>query len=163
GVRTQFWHGRYHAGLHTRDHIDVDMDILDRWEPVVPPEFRDSTHVFLAHMPPRLQLAILDQLPAAKFVLADTIDYWITMRRAEVERVFRRVHGVVVNDGEAELFTGEREAGRAAHAIAQIGPQLVIVKMGSQGVVEHSAGGFSRLPAFRVENVIDPTGAGDTF
>ena len=90
-VPTQFWHGRYQAGLHTRDHIAVDMDIFDRWKPVVPAELQDSSHVFLAHMPPNLQLAVLDQLQGTPCVLADTIDYWIRTRREEVVRLFSRV------------------------------------------------------------------------
>lgn len=162
-VNTQFWHGRYHPGLHTRDHIAVDLDILDRMELVVPPEFRGSSHVFLAHMPPRHQHRVLDQLASPQVVIADTIDHWISTRRPEVERLFGRVTGVVVNDGEAELLTGERNPLRAAREIARLGPGLVIVKKGEHGVLLFAANEFIALPAVPVEQVIDPTGAGDTF
>jgi cytidine kinase len=162
-VRTQFWHGRYHPGLHTRDHIAVDLDILDRMDLVVPLQFQNSTHVFLAHMPPRHQHRVLDQLSGPRVVFADTIDYWITTRRDEVTRLFGRVTGVVVNDGEAELLTGERNPLRAARAIGLLGPKLVIVKKGEHGVLIHMDNDFIVLPAYPTEAVIDPTGAGDTF
>jgi cytidine kinase len=162
-VRTQFWHGRYHPGLHTRDHIAVDLDILDRMVLVVPSEFRDSSHVFLAHMPPHHQLRVLDQLTGPQVVLADTIDYWITTRRSEVAQLFSRATGVVVNDSEAELLTGERDPLRAARAIGRFGPKLVVVKKGEHGVLIHAENDFIALPAFPTESVVDPTGAGDTF
>jgi sugar/nucleoside kinase (ribokinase family) len=163
GVPTQFWHGRYHAGLHVRDHIAVDMDIFDSWKPVVPETFRDSSYVFLAQMPPNLQHAVLDQVQGTPYVLADTIDYWIRTRREEVTRLFSRASAVVINDGEAELFTGEQDVLRASRAIRQLGPQLVIVKKGEHGVIVHTHDHFYALPALPTEDVIDPTGAGDTF
>jgi sugar/nucleoside kinase (ribokinase family) len=162
-VRTQFWHGRYHPGLHTREHIDVDLNILDRMDLVVPAEFRNSSHVFLAHMPPHHQHRVLDQLSSPEIVFADTIDHWIDTRRAEVIRLFERVTGVVVNDGEAELLTGERNPLRAARAIGRFGPKLVIVKKGEHGLLIYSNNEFIALPALPVEDVVDPTGAGDTF
>jgi cytidine kinase len=162
-VRTQFWHGRYRPGLHTREHIAVDMDILDRMDLAVPDSLRGSSHVFLGHMPPHHQLKVLDQLSAPEVVLADTIDYWITNRRSEVTRLFGRVTGVVVNDGEAELLTGERNSLRAARAIRQLGTKLVIIKKGEHGALIHMNNEFIALPAFPTEEVTDPTGAGDTF
>jgi sugar/nucleoside kinase (ribokinase family) len=162
-VRTQFWHGRYHPGLHTRDHIAVDLDILDRMDLVVPSSFKDCSHVLLAHMPPHHQHRVLDQLTDPQVIFADTIDYWITTRRAEVTRLFGRVTGVVVNDGEAELLTGEKNPLRAARAISRFGPKMVIVKKGEHGVLIYKNNDFIALPAYPVENVVDPTGAGDTF
>jgi sugar/nucleoside kinase (ribokinase family) len=162
-VRTQFWHGRYHPGLHTREHIDVDLDILDRMDLAVPDEYRASSHVFLAHMPPHHQHRVLDQLSGTPFVMADTIDHWIRTRRDELVRLFERVTGAVVNDGEAELLTGEPNALRAARAISRLGPRLVVVKKGEHGVLALWNEDWIALPAFPTEAAIDPTGAGDTF
>jgi sugar/nucleoside kinase (ribokinase family) len=162
-VPTQFWHGRYHPGLHSRDHIAVNLDILDRMDPVVPPDLREPSHVFLAHMPPHLQLRVLDQLVNPGVVLADTIDHWIVTRRAEVVSLFGRADGVIVNDGEAELLTGERDVFRAARAVRWLGPDLVIIKKGEHGAVVLTNNEFIALPAVPTEGVIDPTGAGDTF
>jgi sugar/nucleoside kinase (ribokinase family) len=162
-VRTQFWHGRYNPGLHTREHIAVDLDIFDRMDLVVPPGLCTSSHVFLAHMPPHHQLRVLDQLAGPQVVFADTVDYWITTRRAEVTRLFGRINGVVVNDGEAEIFTGERDPLKAARAISLVGPKVVIIKKGEHGVLLFRDGEFVALPAFPTEDVVDPTGAGDTF
>ena len=162
-VNTQFWHGRYHPGLHTREHIDVDLEILERMELVVPEQFRQSSHLFLAHMPPHHQNRVLDQLSKPQLVIADTIDHWIETRRDEVTRLFSRVDGVVVNDGEAELLTGERNPLRAARAIGKLGPKWVIIKKGEHGVLIFSENHFVALPAFPTEAEVDPTGAGDTF
>ncbi len=163
-VRTQFWHGRYHPGLHTRDHIAVDLDILDRMDLVVPSSFKDyRSHVSSPTCLPHHQHRVLDQLTDPQVIFADTIDYWITTRRAEVTRLFGRVTGVVVNDGEAELLTGEKNPLRAARAISRFGPMMVIVKKGEHGVLIYKNNDFIALPAYPVENVVDPTGAGDTF
>jgi sugar/nucleoside kinase (ribokinase family) len=162
-VRTQFWHGRYHPGLHTREHLAVDLDILDRMDLVVPPPFQQSSHVFLAHMPPHHQHRVLDQLSNPEIVFADTIDHWIMTRRAEVVQLLGRVSGAVVNDGEAELLTGERDPFRAARAISRLGPKVVIIKKGEHGALIHVDNDFIALPAYPTEAVIDPTGAGDTF
>jgi sugar/nucleoside kinase (ribokinase family) len=162
-LRTQFWHGRYNPGLHTREHIAVELDIFDRMDLVVPPVLRTCSHVFLAHMPPHHQLRVLDQLTEPQVVFADTIDYWITTRRAEVTRLFSRINGVVVNDGEAEIFTGERDPLKAARAISLAGPKVVIIKKGEHGLLLYRNREFIALPAFPTEDVVDPTGAGDTF
>lgn len=162
-IRTQFWHGRYHLGLHTREHIEVDLEILDRMDLVVPDELCQSSHVLLAHMPPHHQNRVLDQLSGPRIVIADTIDYWIETRRDEVTRLFSRVDGVVVNDGEAELLTGERNPLRAARAIRLFGPKWVIIKKGEHGVLILADNEFVALPAFPTESVADPTGAGDSF
>jgi sugar/nucleoside kinase (ribokinase family) len=163
GRRTQFWRGRYHPGLHTREHIDVDLDILDDFDPVVPGAYADSDFVLLAHLPPRLQNRVLDQVRAPRFVLADTIDYWITTRRAELDRLLSRVGGLIVNDQEAQLLTGEPNVLRAARAIRAMGPEVVIVKKGEHGAVLFAGNEFVALPAYPTSAVVDPTGAGDTF
>ncbi|MDB5306201.1 MAG: PfkB domain protein [Gemmataceae bacterium] len=163
GRRTQFWRGRYHPGLHTREHVAVDLDILDDYDPVVPDEYRDSTHVLLAHMPPHLQTRLLGQVRTPQLVLADTIDYWITTRRAELTRLLPRVDGLIVNDQEAQLLSGEQNVLRAARVIRGMGPTFVIVKKGEHGVVLHVGDEFIALPAYPTSAVVDPTGAGDTF
>jgi sugar/nucleoside kinase (ribokinase family) len=162
-VLTQFWHGRYHADMHTRDHIAVDLDILDRMELVVPPESRNSDFVFLAHMPPHHQHRVLDQLTRPRVVFADTIDHWIQTRRDEVIKLFGRVTGVVVNDGEAKLLTGESNPIKAARGIANFGPKVVVIKKGEHGVLIWAGGELIALPAVPTEAAVDPTGAGDTF
>lgn len=162
-VRSQFWHGRYHPGLRTREHVAVDNAILDRWQPVLPDHYRDSRFVFLAHMPPRLQLAVLDQLRGPHFVLADTIDYWILTRRPELEQVLARVDAFVLNDEEARLLTGEANIARAARLIRGYGPRFVLIKRGEDGAyVDDGQAGVS-LPACMAARVTDTTGAGDTF
>jgi sugar/nucleoside kinase (ribokinase family) len=114
-------------------------------------------------MPPHHQHRVLDQISDPQMIFADTIDHWITNCRAEVIRLFARVGGVVVNDGEAELLTGERDPLRAARAIGRLGPKLVIIKKGEHGVLILADSEFIALPALPVEDVVDPTGAGDTF
>jgi sugar/nucleoside kinase (ribokinase family) len=162
-ARTQRWHGRYHAGLRTREHVAVDMDIFDSWQPIVPEELRDSSFVFIAHMPPWLQLAVLDQLRGPEFILVDTIDHWITTERQSVLKVMQRATAVVVNEQEARLLTGEPDVQRAAHAIQRMGPRYAIVKQGDDGALLDRGGEFFALPADTSVNVVDTTGAGDSF
>lgn len=163
GCRTQYWRGRYHPNLHARDHLEVDIDILEGYTPVVPRDFRNSEYVLLAHMPPHLQVEVLDQLRGPRLIVADTIDHWILTRRDELLWLLLRVDGLSLNDQEARLLTGEDNLLRAARKICQLGPKFVIVKKGEHGVILHTDDSFFTLPAYPTEVVIDPTGAGDSF
>ncbi len=163
GGLTFRWKGRYHQDLNTRDTLEVHLNVPGTFNPTLPEPFRDSTHVFLANMLPAAQLRVLEQVPRAQLVLADTMDLWIETTRPDLMKVLPRVHGLLVNDSEARLLTGQDNLVRAAGAIRQLGPKFVIVKKGEHGALLVSEDGAFVMPAYPTTDVLDPTGAGDAF
>jgi sugar/nucleoside kinase (ribokinase family) len=157
------WKGRYHQDMNTRDTLEVHLNVFGTFDPVLPPSFRDSTHVFLANGSPVLQAKVLDQVRSPQLVLADTMDLWINTQRDALLKLLPRLDGLFVNDSEAQLLTGERNLVRAGAALRKLGPKFVILKKGEHGAMLFSADGAFVVPAFPTPDVIDPTGAGDSF
>jgi sugar/nucleoside kinase (ribokinase family) len=157
------WSGRYHEDMNVRDTLDLQLNVFADFQPVLPSSYRDSPYVFLANIDPRLQANVLDQLPAPGLVGCDTMNHWITSARSEVERLLDRVDVLTINDEEARLLSGERNIVRAARRILQMGPRSVLIKRGEYGVIRFAADSIFAVPAFPLEEVFDPTGAGDTF
>jgi sugar/nucleoside kinase (ribokinase family) len=163
GGLTFRWKGRYHRDLNTRDTLEVHLNVLGTFNPTLPDSFRDSTHVFLANMSPAAQLRVLEQVPRATLVLADTMDLWIETTRTDLLRLLPRLDGLLLNDSEARLLTGEDNLVRAARAVRQLGPKFAIVKKGEHGALLVGGDGAFVMPAYPTADVIDPTGAGDSF
>jgi sugar/nucleoside kinase (ribokinase family) len=157
------WKGRYHQDMNTRDTLAVHLNVLGQFDPDLPEPFRDSTHIFLANSGPALQAKVLDQVRRPQFVLADTMDLWIETQKSELLALLPRLDGLLLNDSEAQLLTGEENLVRAGHAVCRLGPKFVILKKGEHGAMLFSADGVYVMPAFPTENVVDPTGAGDSF
>src|SRR6516162_5678047 len=163
GGKTFRWKGRYHQDMNTRDTLEVHLNVFGTFDPVLPPAFRDSTHVFLANGSPVLQAKVLDQVRRPGLVLADTMDLWINTQRDALLKLLPRLGGLLVNDSEAQLLTGEKNLVRAGEAVRRLGPKFVILKKGEHGAMLFSADGLFVVPAYPTPNVIDPTGAGDSF
>lgn len=161
--RTLRWSGRYHEDMNLRDTLALDLGVFADFHPRLPEVYRDSAHVFLANIDPRLQSAVLDQLTAPGVVGCDTMNHWITGSRPDLERLLGRVGILVINDEEARLLSGERNVVRAARRLLQMGPKTLLIKRGEYGVIQFSANTIFAIPAFPLEEVFDPTGAGDTF
>jgi sugar/nucleoside kinase (ribokinase family) len=157
------WKGRYHQDMNTRDTLEVHLNVFGSFDPVLPPAFRDSTHVFLANGSPTLQAKVLDQVRGPKQVLADTMDLWINTQRDALLKLLPRLDGLLLNDSEAQLLTGEKNLVRAGEAVRRRGPKFVILKKGEHGAMLFSADGVFVVPAYPTPDVIDPTGAGDSF
>lgn len=157
------WKGRYHQDMNTRDTLEVHLNVLGTFEPDLPSQFRDSTHVFLANSGPALQAKVLGQVQHPKLVLADTMDLWINMERPALLKLLPQLDGLLLNDSEALLLTGEHNLVKAGHAVRRLGPKFVIIKKGEHGAMLFSEDGVFVVPAFPTENVVDPTGAGDSF
>jgi sugar/nucleoside kinase (ribokinase family) len=157
------WKGRYHQDMNTRDTLEVHLNVFGTFDPVLPPSFQDSTHVFLANGSPVLQAKVLDQVRHPKLVLADTMDLWINTQRDDLLKLLPRLDGLFVNDSEAMLLTGEKNLVRAGQAVRRLGPKFVILKKGEHGAMLFSADGAFVVPAYPTADVIDPTGAGDSF
>jgi sugar/nucleoside kinase (ribokinase family) len=157
------WKGRYHQDMNTRDTLELHLNVFGVFDPVIPESFRDSSHIFLANGSPTLQAKVLGQVHRPQLVLADTMDFWIETQRADLLALLPRVDGLLLNDSEAQLLTGEDNMVRAGHAVRRLGPKLVIVKRGEHGAMLFGEDGVFVMPAYPTENVIDPTGAGDSF
>jgi sugar/nucleoside kinase (ribokinase family) len=163
GSKTFRWHGKYSEDMNNRDTIDVALNILAERGPKIPAEFADSEYVFLANSDPALQMELLDQLSKPKFTICDTMDLWINHQLDNLKRLLGRIDGIVLNDSEARLLTGESNLLSGAIAVSKLGPKLVIVKKGEHGALMYNNGQIFLLPAYPTQKVIDPTGAGDSF
>jgi sugar/nucleoside kinase (ribokinase family) len=161
--KTFRWKGRYHQDMNTRDTLEVHLNVFGTFDPQLPPRFRDSTHVFLANGSPTLQALVLDQVQKPQLVLADTMDLWINTQRKDLLKLLPRLDGLLLNDSEAKLLTGDDNMVRAGQLVRSMGPKFVILKKGEHGAMLISQDGIYVLPAYPTENVVDPTGAGDSF
>lgn len=157
------WSGRYHENLNNRDTLDTQLNVLSSFSPKVPAHLRSAETVFLGNIDPVLQAQVLDQLDGPRLVACDSMNLWLDIARPALLRVLERVHLLVVNDEEARLLSGHHNIVRAAHAILKMGPQRVLIKRGEYGVIAFEHGSTFAMPAYPLEEVFDPTGAGDTF
>lgn len=161
--RTFRWSGRYGYDLNQAITLDTQLNVFEKFDPQLPAAYADSDIVFLANIHPALQLKVLDQVSDARFTGADTMNFWIEGERDAVEAVFRRVDCVTINEAEARQFAGEANLFKAARAIAELGPEYVVIKRGEYGALLWHDEEIFFAPAFPLEEVYDPTGAGDTF
>ena len=157
------WGGRYRYDLNTRDTLFTDLNVLTEFRPVLKEAERSAPYVFLANVDPVLQAQALDQARQPRLTMLDTMNLWIEHSREALTEVLRRVDVVLVNDEEAREYTGEYSVFKAARAIRDLGPRIVIVKRGEYGAILASDGGYFFLPGYPLEDPRDPTGAGDSF
>ncbi len=161
--KTFRWSGRYEADWNTRHTLDTQLNVFERFEPKLPEDFRDARYVFLANAEPAVQMRALAQCRAPKLVMADTMNLWIDSKLGDLEELLRRVHGLVINEEEARMLTGRRSLFQAARLLLERGPRFVVVKKGEHGAFLFGKELRFALPAYPVEEVVDPTGAGDSF
>lgn len=163
GSKTFRWHGRYHEDVNQRDTVHVDLNVLAEVGPAIPEPFRDSGYVFLANTHPDLQLEMLGQLAKPKLVVADTMDLWITTEHESLSRLLSHVDGLLLNDSEARLLTGEPNVVAAGAEIARQVRSFVVIKKGEHGCMLFAEGGVYPFASYPTADVVDPTGAGDSF
>jgi sugar/nucleoside kinase (ribokinase family) len=163
GSKTFRWHGSYVKDLNEAVTVEVDLNVLAERAPKIPEKFLDSEYVFLANTHPVLQQQMLGHLKNPKLIVADTMNLWIQTERNELLKLLTRVHGLVLNDGEARLLTGEKNLVAAARQVRRLGPKFVVIKKGEHGSLLSTDRGEFVLPAFPTDCVVDPTGAGDSF
>ncbi|TWT48774.1 PfkB family carbohydrate kinase [Botrimarina hoheduenensis] len=168
GGKTFRWTGRYLPNMNDRETLDVQLNVFGDFDPIVPAAFQDARFVFLANGVPAVQAKVLAQAPHRDIVVADTMDLWINEHRPDLDALLQQLDGLVLNDGEAKLLTGQQNLVAAAEAVLDLGPRFVIVKKGEHGSMyfgRDEAGRLdsSVLPAFPTRDVVDPTGAGDSF
>lgn len=163
GAKTFRWRGRYLPNMNDRETLDVRLNIFERFDPVLPDEYRRTKFVFLANGAPRIQLKVLDQVQGDRLAVADTMDLWIRNAHQELKELLQRVDGLVLNDSEARLLSGHENLVKAGQAVRQMGPKFVVIKKGEHGAMFFSKHETYVLPAYPTEHVVDPTGAGDSF
>ncbi len=163
GAQTFRWRGRYLPNMNDRETLDVQLNAMSRFDPRLPDDFRRCPYVFLANGSTEIQLKVLEQCAQARLVMADTMDLWIRTQRELLEKLLTRVHGLVLNDSEARLLTGDDNLVRAGHCVRAMGPRFVVIKKGEHGAMFFSEHETYVLPAFPTPKVVDPTGAGDSF
>jgi sugar/nucleoside kinase (ribokinase family) len=161
--RTFRWTGRYHEDMNIRDTVDLQLNVFADFAPVLPARYRDTPFVFLGNINPGLQGGVLDQLVQPRLIVCDTISHWIDWARPELEALLKRVEILVINDEETRMLGRERNIVRAARNILALGPRTLLVKRGEYGVILFSANSVFAVPAYPLEEVFDPTGAGDSF
>jgi len=157
------WLGKYDHDLATAETINTDLGVFGDWEPMVPPAFVDSEFVFLANILPEIQGRMLDQVRAPRAIALDTMNYWIERRRDALASVMARVDIVTVNEAEARQFCGTHNVVRAAREIQALGPRAVVIKRAEYGALLLTADRIFWTPAYPLDEVRDPTGAGDAF
>jgi cytidine kinase len=161
--KTFHWSGEYEVNMNNRRTLETELGVFETFTPRLPASFQNSPFVLLANIAPGLQHHVLDQMRRPKLVVADTMDLWLNIALPELLKLLPRVDGFVLNESEARQLTQEDNLFRAAKKIRRLGPKFVIIKKGEHGAVLSSGDGLFLSPAYPLENVVDPTGAGDSF
>jgi len=161
--KTFHWQGKYSFDLNSRETICTELNAFERFKPKIPARYRTSDHVFLGNIDPVLQREVLDQVERPRLVACDTMNFWIEGKPEELRKTLSRVDVLLVNDAEARQLSGEWNMVKAARVIRGMGPRVLVVKKGEHGVLMFAEQGSFAAPAYPLEEVFDPTGAGDTF
>ena len=164
GGKTFFWSGRYHNDLNSRDTLDTQLNVLADFQPKVPQNFKDADVVMLGNLHPLVQSSILEQMDVKpKLIVLDTMNFWMDCALSELLEVIKRVDVITINDEEARQLSGEYSLVKAAAKIHAMGPKFVVIKKGEHGALLFHNHEIFFAPALPLEEVFDPTGAGDTF
>ena len=161
--KTFHWRGRYHENMKDRDTLETSLNVFEHFDPSIPEAYRSTPYVLLGNIDPKLQLSVLDQARDAKFVAMDTMNFWINTAREPLLDVLKRIDLLFINDEEAMQLADEWSVVAAAEALLRMGPNYVVIKRGEHGALLFSPDLTLFVPAVLLPDVVDPTGAGDTF
>lgn len=163
GGKTFRWSGKYHYDLNVRDTLLTELNVFASFDPEIPEKYRKSRFILLGNIDPELQLKVLDQMEKPGFVICDTMNFWIEGKKQELLKVLKKADVLIINDSEARLLANEPNLIRAARMIRAMGPKYLIIKKGEHGALLFSENTVFSAPAYPLENIYDPTGAGDSF
>ncbi|MDR3634426.1 MAG: PfkB family carbohydrate kinase [Isosphaeraceae bacterium] len=163
GGKTFRWRGKYEGDMNTAETLEVHLNVLGTFNPDLSPKFAETPFVFLANGSPNMQRRVLAQAKERKLAVADTMNFWIETQRDELNALLREVDGLVLNDAEARMLTDEINLVRAGWKVLDLGPRFVVIKKGEHGAMFLSRTESFVMPAFPLAEVVDPTGAGDSF
>ena len=159
-----FWSGKYHTDMNTRDTLITDLNVLADFNPVVPESYQGADFLMLGNLMPKLQLSVINQMSVRpKLIVMDTMNFWMDIALEDLKEVLKKVDVLLVNDGEARQLSGEFSLVKAARKIMEMGPKFLIIKKGEHGALLFHENHVFNAPALPLEEVFDPTGAGDTF
>lgn len=161
--KTFHWSGEYEVNMNNRRTLSTELGVFETFTPHLPESHKNSRFILLANIAPSLQLHVLDQIKKPKFVIADTMDLWLNIALPDLLKLIQRVDAFVLNDSEAKQLTDEDNVLKALKKIHRLGPAYVIIKRGEHGSILSGPSGLFVAPAFPLERVVDPTGAGDSF
>jgi sugar/nucleoside kinase (ribokinase family) len=161
--KTFRWAGRYHYDLNERDTLYTDLNVFETFDPKIPEKFRKTKNICLGNIDPVLQRRVLEQMDSPRLVVCDTMNYWINGKRKELEQTLQMINVLILNDSEARLLSREPNLIKAGKVIRGMGPGTVIIKKGEHGALLLSDSVIFSAPAYPMENIFDPTGAGDSF
>ncbi|MFN3694028.1 MAG: PfkB family carbohydrate kinase, partial [Ignavibacterium sp.] len=164
GEKTFFWSGRYHNDMNTRDTLDTQLNVLEGFDPIIPDEFQACEFLMLGNLAPSVQMTVIDRLKTRpKLVVLDTMNFWMDIAMPELKALLKKVDVLTINDEEARQLSGEYSLVRAAQKILDMGPSYLIIKKGEHGALLFNREQVFFAPALPLEDVFDPTGAGDSF
>jgi len=161
--KTFRWGGKYHYDLNVRDTLFTDLNVFQNFDPKIPNNFKSSAYVCLGNIDPVLQLQVLNQINKPRLVVGDTMNYWIETKLKELKETMKFMDVIIVNDSEARLLTNEPNLIKAAKKIIKMGPRIIIIKKGEHGAMLVTEETIFSAPAYPLETIFDPTGAGDSF
>ena len=164
GGKTFFWSGKYHNDMNSRDTLATELNVLADFNPVVPENYKDSEIVMLGNLHPGVQMSVINQMTEKpKLIVLDTMNFWMDCAWDDLLAVIKKVDVITINDEEARQLSGEYSLVKAAQKIHEMGPDFVVIKKGEHGALIFNEGNIFFAPALPLEEVFDPTGAGDTF
>lgn len=159
-----FWSGKYHIDLNTRDTLITDLNVLEDFNPIVPESYQGAEFLMLGNLSPNIQLSIINQLRVRpKLIVMDTMNFWMEIALDDLKAVLKKVDVLMVNDGEARQLSGQVSLVKAAKIIMEMGPKFLVIKKGEHGALLFTENHVFSAPGLPLEEVFDPTGAGDTF
>jgi sugar/nucleoside kinase (ribokinase family) len=164
GGKSFFWSGRYHMDMNSRDTLVTDLNVLAQFDPKIPDSYQDCEFLMLGNLAPAIQISVINQLKnRPKLIILDTMNFWMDTAMPDLKKVLGMVDVLMLNDAEARQLSGEFSLVKAAHKIELMGPKYVIIKKGEHGALLFHGKNVFYAPALPLEEVFDPTGAGDTF
>ena len=164
GEKTFFWSGKYHQDMNTRDTLDTQLNVLESFDPVVPNSYQDCDILMLGNLTPSVQMKVIKQMETRpKLIVLDTMNFWMEIAMDDLKKVIKEIDVLTINDEEARLLSGVYSLRKAAKIILQMGPKYLIIKKGEHGALLFGDNNIFYAPALPLEEVFDPTGAGDTF
>jgi sugar/nucleoside kinase (ribokinase family) len=164
GEKSFFWAGRYHFNMNSRDTLDTQLNVLADFDPIVPESYKDSKYLMLGNLTPQVQMRVLDQMTKRpKLIALDTMNFWMDIALNDLLAVIKKIDVLIINDEEARQLSDEHNLVKASQKILTMGPKYLIVKKGEHGALLFHKSKVFFAPALPLQDVVDPTGAGDTF